>query len=98
MKGKCVLHDTNVVIPEENLHLFNYNMLTFPPLLLKLLFLSIAIKEMTCYNNLNVHMKFPDKSVLCLRRKSESRLWSSACMQFPGSACLLLRNEHGEGE
>lgn len=43
-------------------------------------------------------MKFPDKSVLCLWRKSESMLWHFACMPFPGSACLLLRNEHRECE
>lgn len=67
-------------------------------LLLNLQFLSTAVKEMTCYNNLNAYKKLPDKSVLCLRRKSESMLRSSAHMHLPGSACLLLRNEHWEGE
>lgn len=43
-------------------------------------------------------MKFPDKSVLCFWRKSESVLWHFACMPFPGSSCLLLRNEHRECE
>lgn len=71
MKGKCVLHDTNAVIPEESLHSFNYNMVTFPPLLLKLQFLRIAIKEMTCYKNLNAYMRFPDKSV-CVLEGSQS--------------------------
>lgn len=51
--------------------MFNYNMVTFPSLLLKLQFLSIAVKEMTCYNNLDAYMRFPDKSV-CVFKGSQS--------------------------